>query len=205
MRNLEERIAEIDRRSEKIIKERRKRWGYIRTACIPVVLCVSISATFILPDLMMHRASGEGEGESWDSTGNKNQSVASSVVMVQVTGGAGTRIFTEDARVLEISKQLNALDAVYFYSSSTDNSIREDLTDDSIRGPSGPGTGTDIFTDCVGLGTTITLTMHDGKTVELYLLGTRLENRTTQKIYSISRQELAKLQEVLWISRESSD
>ena len=38
MRSFEERIAEINRRSEIIIKERKKRRQRILTACIPVVL-----------------------------------------------------------------------------------------------------------------------------------------------------------------------
>ena len=39
MRNLDERIAEINRRSEKILKERKKR---LLLGCVPLVLCLSI-------------------------------------------------------------------------------------------------------------------------------------------------------------------
>ena len=42
MRSFEERIAEINRRSDRIIKERKKRRKYILATCIPVVLCIGL-------------------------------------------------------------------------------------------------------------------------------------------------------------------
>lgn len=50
MRSFEERVAEINRRSEKILQDRKTRRKHILFACVPLVLCVGFCAAFVLPN-----------------------------------------------------------------------------------------------------------------------------------------------------------
>ncbi len=194
MRNLEERMAEIDRRS-KIIEERRRRRGYILSACIPVVLCLGIGATFAL---LPGGASNEGaviEGE----LNNRVESVETSITQIRVTGNGELRTHTDPTLVSRIWKCLDAVDTVFIQSGSTDVSLRGETEDDLIGDPDSEGSVSDWITDSADVGYTITLTMQDGETEELHLVENILVNRTTQKVYLLKKQELAALQEALGI------
>lgn len=49
MRSFEQRIAEIQRRSEKILLARKKRRKHVLLACIPLVLCIGVYTVCVLP------------------------------------------------------------------------------------------------------------------------------------------------------------
>ena len=194
MRNLEERIAEIDRRS-KIIKERRRRRGHILSACIPVVLCLGIGATFAL---LPEEAYNEGtaiEGE----LNNRVEDVTTSVTEIRVAGKGELHTYTDPDRVSQIWKCLDAVDTLFTQSNSMDTSLRGETEDDLIWNPGSEGSVSDLITDRENVGYTITLTMQDGETEQLYLAENILENRTTQKTYLLHKQELTALQEALGI------
>ena len=50
MRSFEERVAEINCRSEKILQDRKTRRKHILFACVPLVLCIGFCAAFVLPN-----------------------------------------------------------------------------------------------------------------------------------------------------------
>lgn len=194
MRSLEERIAEIDRRS-KIIREHRKKRRHILSACIPVVVCLGIGAAFAL---LPGGASNEGaviEGE----LNNRVESVETPITRIRVTGNGELRTYTDPALVSRIWKCLDAVDTVFTQSSSTDVSLRGETEDDLIGNPDSEDSVGDLITDSADVGYTITLTMQDGETEELHLVENILVNRTTQKVYLLKKQELAALQEALGI------
>lgn len=56
MKSFDERMAEISRRSEERIKERKRRRGRLLAICTPLVLCAGLYAGFILPADRMETA-----------------------------------------------------------------------------------------------------------------------------------------------------
>ncbi len=60
MRDFEERRAEVFRRSEKRIKERKQRRKHILLTCIPMVLCIMMLGVYVLPEM---RAENLPDGE----------------------------------------------------------------------------------------------------------------------------------------------
>ena len=94
MRSFEERIAEINRRSDKIIKERKKRRQRILTACIPVVLGTTL--------LIALFPGGSGAGDTLNST--------RAVAKVIVVGDDCYRYHSGKKNVMEIYDQLQAFE-----------------------------------------------------------------------------------------------
>ena len=76
MRSFEERKAEIFRRSEERINEKRKKRNRIISICIPVLICLGAYSIFILPAMMP-----AGESAADDA----HQEIADEVVIYPVT------------------------------------------------------------------------------------------------------------------------
>ena len=67
MRNFEERKAEVFRRSEKRIKERKQRRNHILMTCIPLVLCLTIFGAFLFPQMDDLKQAPESSNEHYFS------------------------------------------------------------------------------------------------------------------------------------------
>lgn len=87
MRSFEERMAEISRRSEERLKERKKRRSRLLAACIPIVLC----AALILPGMLP-------AGNAADSAGT-----------VKVSGDGVSHCYTAAEDVTEITDLINRI------------------------------------------------------------------------------------------------
>lgn len=94
MRSFEERIAEINRRSDKIIKERKKRRKLILTACIPVIL-----GTALLIALF-----------PWDPASGETLKSRGSAAKVTVIGTDCYRYHSGKNNVMQIYDQLQAIE-----------------------------------------------------------------------------------------------
>lgn len=56
MRDFEERKAEVFRRSEKRIKERKQHRKHILLTCIPMVLCIMMLGVYVLPEMRVENS-----------------------------------------------------------------------------------------------------------------------------------------------------
>ena len=70
MRNFEERKAEVFRRSENRIKERKRNRNRILALCIPLCLIVTVWSIMILPAIMPANKSDNNAGEGMDIMGS---------------------------------------------------------------------------------------------------------------------------------------
>ena len=70
MRNFEERKAEVFRRSENRIKERKRNRNRILALCIPLCLIVTVWSIMILPAMMPASKSNNSAGEGMDIMGS---------------------------------------------------------------------------------------------------------------------------------------
>jgi len=109
MRNFEERLAEISRRSEAILLQRKKRKKQILTVCIPLVLCTAIAIPLILPKpkaetpgsvesaVLKEDVSNHANGNMSNST-----SVTTPFTAIEITNLSHSQTLTDQAQIARI-------------------------------------------------------------------------------------------------------
>ena len=195
MRNFEERKAEVFRRSDKRIKERKQRRNHLIMACLPLVLCITILGAFLFPggtpeDPRLNGAAGGGLTEE------KFESLSCPIAKITITGGNFSQTYREVEDLLLISDQL--------YSYGSRGNETNGTTDDSIasEGEDRKENADDIYgniTDHSNVAYTITLVTHEGVKTEYRLAGKTLENLTTKQTYHLSQTQVNELYELLGI------
>ena len=195
MRELHECQAEVFRRSEKRIKERKQRRRRILMTCIPLVLCLTIFGTFLFPQLNNNMQAPEGmpESETQAAMGqDENQSMTCSIVEIKVSGNGVSIQYTDVADLLLISDQLNTYGTRAPETSGTtneDGSDRSENADDVVGG----------VADSANAAYTITLVTHEGEKTEYQLIGNTLLNQTTNQAYTLTYEQAKELREMLGI------
>ena len=193
MRELHECQAEVFRRSEKRIKERKQRRRRILMTCIPLVLCLTIFGTFLFPQLNNNMQAPEGmpESETQAAMGqDENQSMTCSIVEIKVSGNGVSIRYTDVADLLLISDQLNTYGTREPETSGTtneDGSDRSENADDVVGG----------VADSANAAYTITLVTHEGEKTEYQLIGNTLLNQTTNQAYTLTYEQAKELREIL--------
>ena len=195
MRNFEERKAEVFRRSEKRIKERKQRRNHILMACIPLVLCITLLGAFLFPgatpeDPSFNGAAGGGLTEE------KFESLSCPIAKITVKGGNFSQTYKEVEDLLLISDQL--------YSYGSRGSETNGTTDDGIasEGEDRKENADDVsgsVADSANIAYTITLITHEGVKTEYQLVGKTLKNLTTKQTYNLSQTQVNELYELLGI------
>ena len=189
MRNFEERIAEIYRRSEKILQQRRKRRKHILMVCIPLVLCVTVLGALSMPSMMP-----KGDAAPENMLADTNGIYTAMVMKVEVTGEDLDLSYTCREDVLKISACLRAC-AVEPPSGST----LTDMEDGSDQ----VGSSTNISASlgiAQNIGHTITLIMEDGSKTKFLLADRLLKDQQTGDVYLLSQDQLFELKDLLGIS-----
>ena len=195
MRELHECQAEVFRRSEKRIKERKQRRRRILMTCIPLVLCLTIFGTFLFPQLNNNMQAPEGmpESETQAAMGqDENQSMTCSIVEIKVSGNGVSIQYTDVADLLLISDQLNTYGTRAPETSGTtneDGSDRSENADDVVGG----------VADSANAAYTITLVTHEGEKTEYRLVGNTLLNQTTNQAYTLTYEQAKELREILGV------
>ena len=195
MRELHECQAEVFRRSEKRIKERKQRRQRILMTCIPLVLCLTIFGTFLFPQLNNNMQAPEGmpESETQAAMGqDENQSMTCSIVEIKVSGNGVSIRYTDVEDLLLISDQLNTYGTRAPETSGTtneDGSDRSENADDVVGG----------VADSANAAYTITLVTHEGEKTEYQLIGNTLLNQTTNQAYTLTYEQAKELREILGV------
>ena len=195
MRNFEERKAEVFRRSEKRIKERKQRRNHILMACIPLVLCITLLGAFLFPGATPEDPSFNGSAGG-GLTEEKFESLSCPIAKITVTGGNFSQTYKEVEDLLLISDQL--------YSYGSRGSETNGTTDDGIasEGEDRKENADDVsgsVADSANIAYTITLITHEGVKTEYQLVGKTLKNLTTKQTYKLSQTQVNELYELLGI------
>ena len=195
MRNFEERKAEVFRRSEKRIKERKARRNHILMACIPLVLCITLLGAFLFPGATPENPSFNGSAGG-GLTEEKFESLSCPIAKITVTGGNFSQTYKEVEDLLLISDQL--------YSYGSRGSETNGTTDDGIasEGEDRKEKADDVsgsVADSANIAYTITLITHEGVKTEYQLVGKTLKNLTTKQTYNLSQTQVNELYELLGI------
>lgn len=187
MRNLNECQAEVFRRSEKRIQQRRQRREHIAIACVPLVLCVTLASAFLWPEETVG-----GPGTSGSAAGilqeNIGESYISSIAEIAVTGSGFSRAFTDTSEVLQIWDGLSACQT------------QKPQGGTISAGPShqentGRGSESQEYT--------ITLIMRYGEKIEYLLSGNTLKNLTEDQAHALTEKQANALYDLLGIPRSS--
>lgn len=177
MTNLEERLAEINRRSE-IIFQKRKRRKHMILTCVPILLCVGIVSAFIGSENA--RPQGEGEENAWFY-------------------GDGSSGGWDDERP-EIGTEY--IEKILIEVTADDAQQMEDMIRKMIMGSQLESSGSDMTVDTPMDGELrtvyqIRIVRSDHVNVSYELWGNQLTDTENEKSYTITRQQRLALLEAL--------
>ena len=198
MRNLNECQAEVFRRSEKRIKQRRQRRNHVLMACISLVFLCAIVAVQppVTPDGPV--ATEETNIAMGALTEDRQESFSCQNVSVEISGAGFSRSYTDPNQVQLISEQLLA----YSVSNPKNNHpASESVQNETVRGSSDLSEVDNYDTEIRGQSGTVgyTVILDMGDTTEYYLAGNTLENRTTNQTYTLSKEQVKVLSDLLGI------
>lgn len=190
MRSNEERIAEIYRRSEAIIRQRKKRRKQVLLACVPLVLCMTLFAAFVLPAMMPASMKDAAAPENMlaDASGGRGLYAAK----VKVTGPNLVLLHTLQQEVLRISDYINNCTLEPPASPETPEN-------NGVPGKEAADTHYGDITDTADTGYTITLFLEDGSKTQYRLEDGLLRNLETNKAYPLSPTQVSELKALLGI------
>ena len=192
MRNFEERKAEVFRRSEKRIKERKQRRNHILMACIPLVLCITILGAFLRPNVTPDGAAEPGDTRPVvDGMGSDGfTSLFCPIAKITVSANNFSISHTEVADLLLISDQLYSYGTRAPSSNGTTDTV---VDEDDV--PKDNGEDMDSANDAY----TITMVTHEGVKTEYQLVGKTLTNLTTNQTYKLTQTQANELRTLLGI------
>lgn len=189
MRELHECQAEVFRRSEKRIKERRARRNHILMACIPLVLCLTIFGAFLFPQMDDFKQAPESSNEQFSGTMGKDEVGGLFAGSVEVSGNGVSSYFTSAENVQGIMRLINGIVAVPETNDGDD--LRDYITDES--------TSTDANENYQENCYKIVIKRSDGNSTEYLIVGSVLIDQATQQEYPVKEDTMKDLKDALGI------
>ena len=189
MRELHECQAEVFRRSEKRIKERKARRNHILMACIPLVLCITIFGAFLFPQMDNLKQAPESSNEQYSGAMGQDEIGGLFAGSVEVSGNGVSSYYTSVENVQGIMKLINGIVAVPETNDGDD--LRDYITDKS--------TSTDANENYQENCYKIIVKQSDGTSTEYLLVGSLLIDQTTLQEYPVSEETMKDLKDALGI------
>ena len=189
MRELHECQAEVFRRSEKRIKERRARRNHILMACIPLVLCLTIFGAFLFPQMDDLKQAPESSNEQFSGAMGTDEVGGLFAGSVEVSGNGVSSYYTSVENVQGIMRLINGIVAVPETNDGDD--LRDYITDKS--------TSTDKNENYQESCYKIVVKRSDGTSTEYLLVGSRLIDQNTQQEFPVSEDTMKDLKNALGI------
>lgn len=195
MKEIHEYTAEVFHRSEKRIKARRQRRNRILITCIPVVLCLTICGTILLPGVTpTGKSDPKNSVEAMDGMGNSEYtSLSASIAKITVSANGVSKTCTDTEKFALILDRLQYPDL-------------EPPESNGIPGESDSDNGMDYkeITDQSGVLSdfsvtvyTITLYPHEGDVIQYALSGNTLKNLTANETHTLSQKQADELLKIL--------
>ena len=133
MRNFEERKAEVFRRSENRIKERKRNRNRILAFCIPLCLIVTVWSIMILPAMMPASKSNNSAGEGMDIMGSVDGTDAAFVRVEIMSIGTATQSTIQKDDATEVAQIHSTLQSSFVNSGGGNKeSVNEEAEDDAL-------------------------------------------------------------------------
>lgn len=189
MRELHECQAEVFRRSEKRIKERKQRRNHMLMACIPLVLCLTIFGAFLFPQLDDFKQAPESSNDQHAGALGTEADGGLFAGSVEVSGNGVSSYYTSVENVQGIMRLINGIMAVPETNDGDD--LRDYITDES--------TSTDKNEYYQESCYKIVVKRSDGSSTEYLLVGSVLIDQTTHQEYPVSEDAMKDLKKALGI------
>ncbi len=133
MREINECTAEVFRRSEKRIKERKRNRNRILAFCIPLCLIVTVWSIMILPAMMPASKSDNNAGEGMDIMGSVDGTDASFVRVEIMSIGTATQSTIQKDDATEVAQIYSTLQSSFVNSGGGNKeSVDEEAEDDAL-------------------------------------------------------------------------
>lgn len=199
MREINECTAEVFRRSEKRIKERKRNRNRILAFCIPLCLIVTVWSIMILPAMMPASKSDNNAGEGMDIMGSVDGTAAAYVRVEVMSTGTATQsaILKDDAD--EVAQIYYTVQSSFVnYGGGNKESAKEEAEDDAL---------TDENKDYSQSGTTnlssgfrIIFSTENGAQTIYSLSGDKLINETTKQETILAEDQRSNLLNMLGLT-----
>ena len=133
MREINECTAEVFRRSENRIKERKRNRNRILAFCIPLCLIVTVWSIMILPAMMPASKSDNNAGEGMDIMGSVDGTDASFVRVEIMSIGTATQSTIQKDDATEVAQIYSTLQSSFVNSGGGNKeSVDEEAVDDAL-------------------------------------------------------------------------
>jgi len=189
MRELHECQAEVFRRSEKRIKERKQRRNHLIMACLPLVLCITILGAFLFPQEDDFKQAPESSNEQFSGAMGKDEVGGLFAGSVEVSGNGVSSYYTSVENVQGIMRLINGIVAVP--ETNDGNDLKDYITDES--------TSTDKNENYQENCYKIVVHRSDGTSTEYLLVGSRLIDQNAQQEFPVSEDTMKDLKNALGI------
>ena len=199
MRNFEERKAEVFRRSEKRIKERKRNRIRILALCIPLCLVITVWSIMILPAMLPANKSNNSAGEGMDIMGGVDGTEAAFVRVEVVSTGTATQSSIQKDDVNEVAQIYYSVQSSFVNSGGGNKeSAKEEAEDDVL---------TEENKDYSQSGTTnlssgyrIIFTTENGAQTTYLLTGDKLVNEATKQETILTEDQRSNLLNMLGLT-----
>ena len=199
MRNFEERKAEVFRRSENRIKERKRNRNRILAMCIPLCLVITVWSIMILPAMLPANKSNNSAGEGMDIMGGVDGTEAAFVRVEVVSTGTATQSSIQKDDVNEVAQIYYSVQSSFVNSGGGNKeSAKEEAEDDVL---------TEENKDYSQSGTTnlssgyrIIFTTENGAQTTYLLTGDKLVNETTKQETILTEDQRSNLLNMLGLT-----
>ena len=133
MREINECTAEVFRRSEKRIKERKRNRNRILAFCVPLCLIVTVWSIMILPAMMPANKSNNSAGEGMDIMGGVDGADAAFVRVEIMSIGTATQSTIQKDDATEVAQIYSTMQSSFVNSSGGNKeSVNEEAEDDAL-------------------------------------------------------------------------
>ncbi len=189
MRNFEERKAEVFRRSENRIKERKRNRNRLLAICIPLCLILTVWSVTILPAMLPAGIDNAEQENAFDGVLGNTESFESVVIMGSNKLGSQTETITDSDRVTAIHCAiLDLYNAVNAGTSVEDSDTQKgELKDEDLA--TGNSSAKVEYTIC--------FTTVDGSEIRFVLNNNELRNENNDNRIQLSQEQLKEFLEFL--------
>ena len=194
MRDFEERKAEVFRRSEKRIKERKRRRKHVLLTCIPMVLCIMMLGVYVLPEMRAENLPDVEIAPEFSDADSVTETVEDCLnslfaETVEVSGNGISRSYSSNRDVQQI---LGLIDEIVANpAANCDDSLRDYDTNESAVA--------DFNEERKDQSYKIRVRHSDGSETEYLLIGNMLIEQSTQEKFHMDETTCFALKDALGI------
>lgn len=197
MRSLEQRIAEINRRSEEILKKRKMGRKRLLAACVPVALGISLAFAVGMPEKATDDGVAPGTPESLVCGTPESivEDVSCAYVRMEILGDGLAKVYMEQDRIISVAECLQEY-TCKFSELQDAAGVEETAAMDKYQTATGTRGETNYS---ASQGYTVILESAEGDSFAYFLAGNVLYEGDGQRSYQLTQEQAEQLRNLLGI------